>query len=519
MRTKVEMDLAVNNAYRMLYRLSNVMPTHLFLDATTDIARVRGTYGDDVENISLGNHTPNTSLFSNTWTHYYTYIARCNYIIQNADNVSDATTEQINMAKAQALFLRALGYGELVLFFGDVPFIDKVLSSVEEGKIGRTDKNTILSSILKDLDTAAEYLPSKWNGTDEGKITRWAALSLKARISLQNGMYSEAATAAKTVIDNAEANGIVLAKDMVAMFNYDGIRNSEVILDVPFHAQVQYNQAPLMLFSRNAGGWAVIQPSVSLIDSYGCIDGLPIDKSPLFDQAKPFENRDPRLSAYIIHDGTWFKDIRYETHPDSVLASRVVNGEESRINNQEVTNAFASHTSYLFRKYADARDLNVRQSTINYIYIRYAEVLLTYAEAKLESGSVDNSVYDALNAIRKRAEMPEVSGLTNDQLRAFIRNERKIELAGEGFRLSDIRRWKIAEYVMPGYFPGRKKKDYWFSPGVPVIDEYGIARYEGLETKFEPLQTRRFDKSKDYLFPIPQKEIDVNDKLEQNPNY
>lgn len=516
---KIEMDLAVNNAYRMLYFLGNNMPMPMFMDATTDIARVRGTYGANVETVSLGNHSSNTSLFSTIWTHYYRYIARCNYIIQYVDRVIDATEEQKNLAQAQALFLRAMAYNELVIYFGDVPFITTYLSTVEEGMAGRTDKDIIIEAILEDLDEAINILPSNWDGDNKGRITKWATLALKARITLYHEKYSESAASAKQIIDNAATSGIALTDDMISLFNYDGIRNSEVLLDIPFHSLVQFNATPLMTFSRNAGGWAIIQPAVSLIDSYECIDGLPIDKSPLFDQAHPFKNRDPRLSAYIIHDGTWFKNIRYETHPDSVLASRVVGGIETRINNQDVTNAFASHTSYLFRKYADARDENVRESTINFILIRYAEVLLTYAEAKLEQGEIDSSLYESVNAVRRRAGLPEVSNLSTEELRKLIRNERKVELAGEGLRLADIRRWKIAEHVMPGYFPGRKRKAYWFSPGIPTIDDWGIARYNNLQTVFEPLQTRLFDSNRDYLFPIPQNEIDVNGDLTQNPGY
>lgn len=519
LQSKTELDLALNAAYRVFYYMSSGSSTYLALDGTTDNARVRAAgFFDGMETISMGSHTPNTSLFSSTWNHFYRYIARCNYILDNMNKANDATESDLEIIRAQVLFMRAYCYGELISFFGDVPYMEHMVTEVEKARIPRTPKDEILSHIFSDLDEAITSLPSKWNKDNTGKITKWAAYTYKARLALRFAKYADAIQASKTVIDNHVEAGLDLYENYENLFNIHGIRNKEVILDVPFHEKVMYTSS-LNLNPRCSRGWAILQPTHSLVDSYECIDGKPIDESPLFDQANPYANRDPRLSASIIHDGGWYKGVRYETHPDSLLASKVVGGVEMRIQNQEVTNAYASHTGYLWRKYADFSVDDVNKSTLNFILMRYAEVLMTYAEAKLEVGQIDESVYDALNQIRRRVGMPDIREKDPDKLRSLIRNERKVEFALEGFRLFDIRRWKIAEHVMPGTLPGRLIKERWFNPGVPTIDQYGIARYKDQETIFAPVHKRIFDPTRDYLWPIPQKEIDVNKQLVQNPNY
>lgn len=513
-----ELELAVNNAYRTLYYMNSGCSSYLFLDAATDIERNR-SFGDGLEDVALGNHTATTGVFKSTWNHFYTYISRCNNILTNLDNVKGITEVQKNEVKGQILFLRAFAYGELISLFGDVPYSEIMLQNVEEGKLPRTSKEEILNSIIEDLKESENSLPSVWKGNNAGKVTKWAAYALHARLSLRFGKYDEAVTASKIVMDNASENGIGLYESYEDLFNVKGVRCKEVLLDVPFHISVKTNENPLMLNPRNCNGWAIIQPTVSLVDSYECVDGKKIDESPLFEQSNPYKNRDPRLSASIIHDGTWYRGVRYETHPDSLLTTKIVSGVESRIKNQDVTNAYASHTGFLMRKYADYTALDVRKCTLNFILIRYAEVLLTYAEAKLEKGEIDQSLFDALNEVRNRVKMPIIIEKDPIKLRELIRNERKVELAGEGLRLFDIRRWKIAEYVMPGVLPGRKKREIWFNPGIPKIDTYGISHYDNQNDYFFPVHNRIFNPNRDYVWPIPQKEIDVNDKLVQNPNY
>jgi hypothetical protein len=164
----------------------------------------------------------------------------------------------------------------------------------------------------------------------------------------------------------------------------------------------------------------------------------------------------------------------------------------------------------------------------NIIVIRYAEVLLTYAEAKVKAGQADPSVYAALNKIRARAGMPDIADAGADELFYAIARERRHELSGEGQRLSDIRRWRIAEKVMNGYLLGRMQKAY--PSKAPVIDRWGTPDYEAAgipvasdvndpNTSMRTVDLRTFNPAKDYLWPIPYIERRTNPALTQNPGW
>jgi hypothetical protein len=160
-----------------------------------------------------------------------------------------------------------------------------------------------------------------------------------------------------------------------------------------------------------------------------------------------------------------------------------------------------------------------RESELNIMLVRYAEVLLMYAEAKIEKGELDQSVYDAINAVRIRAGLPEIaSGKSQDELRKIVRQERKVEFPFEGLRFFDLRRWKIAEDVMPGALYGRPLRDYE-SSFIPTFDENGMPHYDAYGDELRQFDTRNFNPARDYLWPIPQKELDINSNLKQNPGY
>src|SRR5690625_4239194 len=149
-------------------------------------------------------------------------------------------------------------------------------------------------------------------------------------------------------------------------------------------------------------------PSQFIVDSYEATDGKPIDESSAYDPAHPFDNRDPRLDASIIRPQAIWGDFIFETHPDSSETWQVdeAGNRISRMTNQDVTNPFASFTGYLWRKYTDPEDYPSRidESELNFILIRYAEVLLTYAEARIENGNIDQSVLEAINRVRRSEE-------------------------------------------------------------------------------------------------------------------
>jgi hypothetical protein len=263
-------------------------------------------------------------------------------------------------------------------------------------------------------------------------------------------------------------------------------------------------------------------PIPSLFDSYECIDGLPIDKSPLYNPQLPWENRDPRLNHTVALSGSIYFGYQYETNKDSVECWNYNVSPPARIPNLDATHAYASYSGYSWRKYCDP--LEARSdgaSSINSIVFRYADVLLMYAEAKIENNQLDESVYIAIEKVRTRAGMPGIArGKTQQELRRVIRKERKYELACEGLRMFDIRRWRIADRLMNGICYGRVLTGY--PSTAPTIDEYGNPDYTNLPDRAllgTKLGTRFFDPNRDYVSPIPQSELQSNPNLVQNPGY
>lgn len=436
----------------------------LFDDLTPNAYNYVNTNGINI--IALGNHdAANSAIITNRWTANYRLIGRANDVLTNISRVTmtDALRKRLI---GEAKFLRALGYLDLITLYGGVPLIvDK--PALEQSNLPRNSADEVRTQILKDLDEAAPDLPLTYTGTDKGRVTRGAALALKARTLLYAGRWTEAAAAAKAVMDLKTYSLFATYRGVFALEN-EG--NSEVIFDVQFKFPEITNSFDVSLQRYDNAA-----PTQDLIDTYYLSDGLPITKSPLYNAQKPYENRDPRF----------YQNIAY---PGSTYLGAVVKD-----------NQFAQ-TGYAQKKYTIYQDNVVpttiktdNQSEINYILLRYADVLLMYAEAQNEAAGPDATVYDALNQIRKRAGMPNVTtGLSKDQLRDEIRHERRIELTGEGLYYADIRRWKTAETVMNATVRNFK--------GVVVA-------------------TRRFNAQRDYLWPIPSTAIQFNPALEQNPNF
>jgi hypothetical protein len=201
-------------------------------------------------------------------------------------------------------------------------------------------------------------------------------------------------------------------------------------------------------------------------------------------------------------------------------------------------NAFSTYSGFLLKKYLDQADLVLNtQSELGFMLIRYAEVLLTYAEAKVELNQIDASVLNAINQVRARGYgvnpsqttlYPAITTTDQAELRSIIRRERKVELVGEGLRLFDIRRWKIAEKVMSGILFGKSQnKNNYYKLPVPSLDANSSVDYSSFNSlldisgNFKIMDNPRVFKPGNYLWPIPQAELDVNKNpgFVQNPGY
>ena len=414
--------------------------------------------------IATGNHTPgNESRFREKWNAGYTGIGRTNNLLDNIDRIQmdQALKDRI---KAEAYFLRAFFYSKLVNYFGGVPLILETPNFARHSSLPRNSKDEIINQILADLDMAAAVLPVSYSGSNVGRATKGAALGLKARVLLYESRWAEAAAAAKSVMD---MNQYILFSDYRGLFYLENENNKEIIFDVQFQTPEFYNSFDNILEVQMN-----VAPTLDLVSSYLMKDGLSIQESSLYDPAQPYENRDPRLHQTVVVPGYMY-------------LGRIVPG----------TKYFS--TGFGFKKYTTYKD-NVAQpvilqSQINFIILRYADILLMYAEAQNEAAGSDESVYSAINKVRLRAGMPDVpDGLTKDQMREVIRHERRIELAAEALYYQDILRWRTAETVM----------------NATVLSRTGTL-----------VQTRTFNPNRDYLWPIHEIILQDNPALTQNPNY
>ena len=249
-------------------------------------------------------------------------------------------------------------------------------------------------------------------------------------------------------------------------------------------------------------------PTKVLADAFLCKDGLPLEKSAYrveyLPAGKEFENRDPRMALTIWKPG------------DPFLGKPFVPNLTSQ-----------TRTGYMFKKYGDEESYSNMKSRIDEILIRYAEVLLTFAEASFE---LDDRISDedlnlSVNALRNRFEGDpnRLPDLTNAfvaehglSMRDEIRRERRVELAAESFRYDDIIRWKTAETELPAAILGAKFDPELYPSTVPgkdvILDKNGFILVQNAES-------RTFDSSKDYLFPLPLREVSLNPNLKQNPNW
>lgn len=424
---------------------------------------------------------------ANKWD--FNTIQKSNWFLANVDK----TTMDENLKKrmkAEARFLRAYKYFIMSQLYGDVQLVTTNVTTDEANSIPRTSKDEVLKFVLDELTAAAADLPESYSGSDVGRITSGAAWALKARAELFNQKYEDCVASCNNVLGK-----YFLFNSYAGLFRIQNEHNSEIILDVEYLE----NSLPLWglgtLPPGSSGGWYIVGPTQSLVDTYEMSNGKTIDDpSSGYDPNDPYKNRDPRLSATIIvpgslYDGKYFDPV----DPSSV----------------DYYLGYA-YTGYSIRKYiADLSDYKDKWNTgLNIPVIRYAEVLLTYAEAKIELKQIDNSVYDAIDQVRLRAGLPAVDRTvynSQTKMRELVRRERRVELAMEGLRWYDIQRWKIGDQAMSGPVLGARIGTVDPNTGKYTLTGPNIV-----------VEQRTF---KSYLWPIPQSEIDINKTLTQNFGY
>jgi hypothetical protein len=513
--TESELITAINGIYNTSFYFKKAdSPMNIIIDCASDISWDRDQ-GSELQLLGEGLQVPTHNLYYDLWFNGYSVIAQCNMLLTNMHKAQSTTSVSLyERIEGEARFFRAYHYHLLLNYFGNIPLLTETQTITEYPS--QASSKEVHDFILKELEEAAAKLPLTYTGDNIGRITKGAALAVKARQALFNEEWSMAAEACKRIIES----GIYqLDDDYSSLFTYQNAHSKERILYIQYSISTNYtHKIPANLFSRMGSGWSNKVPPQSLVDSYFALDGLPINESPLYDPTNPFKNRDPRLEATIVLPGSTFLGYQFETHPDSLECWDYNSIPAVRRQNQDVTNPYATFSGYCWRKYTDEERTFREKSELSVIVIRYAEVLLMYAEAMNEMGQMDERAYNALRTVRERVGMPAVTATSQEKLRSLIRNERKVELAMEGLRFFDIRRWKIAESVMNGQLYGRPKRDY-LATYIPDFDENGSPHYDKYAADLRSFDTRNFNSVRDYLFPIPQKELDINRNLKQNPNY
>lgn len=527
-----DFNVALNGAYD---RMMGVNLDPMYFDGATEIGYSHADWMRQHEYV-MGRANSQSGWSAGMWDRLYTGISRANEILAQLDAVEDGvlSADAADRIRGQALFLRGYFYHELLWMFGEVPVFTSVPTVEEARGVSRDSREDVYARIESDLSDAASLLPVSWSSGEFGRATQGAALGYLARTALYEagwqdnieGNASRANDLYGTAVDMSEAvmelNQYSLHPDFRELFTYAGEESEEIIFSYQKVSGQNGWWAWLGFAPKSMGSNVDVAPTRELVDLFPMEDGLPIDESPLYDSSPPritydgdgnptvetlgmYDNRDPRFYGTVLFPGGEFNGIIYNSYPacGDGAPEGYCSPTPDRVLISDYNNTY---TGYIAMKFVDPADeSSPGNSGLNIMKMRYADILLMYAEAKAELGELDESVNDALREIRDRVNLPmpqDVTTMTQEEAIEFIRNERTIELAWEGLHLADIRRWGTAEEVLNSY-----------TYGLDVADSNG---------EFNPLRgqhERSFDAPRDYLWPIPSSERDLNPNLAQNPGY
>lgn len=545
-----EAEYGLLGAYKALTLLdASSTPFNHVIDNLTDIGYARP--GNNYTPAITSSFTTDNSLTTKPWAAHYKTIGRVHTVLDNLINLKQNTSvEKYNQIDAELRFIRAYAYSQLIELYGDVPLLTKTLSLSDAETITKTPKIQIQQWIINEMTEIADALPISQTSSGNVKASRIAAYMLKARVALYAKKYETAIEASSKALQLAEGvhnltpfNSTVqfAGKDhtfgepnISNIFGHEGFKSSkEWIWVFEYNMNIDGNTHNQQYYaaSRLGRGVAYWGPTQDFIDSFQDKNGFPITESTIYNEDKPFENRDPRLDMYCVRPGSRFLGYQFEMNTSfkNVLNYwPIINGTSlspTVIANTDQSNAARSYSGYLWRKHNDIVDFNSTsvngKSDLNIGIFRFAELLLLYAEAKIESNQIDASVSEAINKIRSRAHMPNIpANLSQNDLRKALRYERKIELASDGLRWYDLRRWEIANNIMNGTIYLNRDAKLWKKNTITTIDENYTPKYNKTEaSKYFGTQNVLFKTNKDEYWPVPLAETTVLPKVEQNPGY
>ena len=499
---KSDFDSALAGTFSIMFEwpgeMSQIIPCFDNLTDNSICQHNEDTYGKS-QTIALGDLDPNTTGFvTYMYSHCYTGIARAHLVMKNLAlyEGSDMTEDDKNFIMAQCKALRGYFYSWLYLCYKEVPLVTGSLT-MENMYQPKSTRSEIYAQIMKDFDEAIAVLPDKPYSDSQmsGYFSPGALKAFKARLML-NDAYDENGKAIPEKMKEIvplleEIQGYSLADRMRDNFiSEKQLSSPEIMFSVRY-------LAPNITHSMDLyyGGWTTCGVTRDLVDEFECTDGLKWGESPLTQEVdesliqtsatadenynereKLFQNRDPRLRETVTHSG-------YATFPDEGYEDK----ERLKLTNQQ-------QTGFGMMKYLQPTTVMPSYSTISdadVIILRYAEVLLMIAEAENEANGPTQKVYDAVNAVRTRSEMPPLpDNLSQDEMRERIRHEWRVEFVFEGQRYFQLKRWKLMEELVDGAA----------DPALPTYIKV-----------FKPAF---------YYWPIPQTEIDkAGGVLIQDSNY
>lgn len=450
---------------------------------------------------------------SNQVAGYYSFsmIRRCNDFLTNIANIEFAEESKKNNMIGQVKTIRAYQYFLMNWIYGGVPIIESY-ETAEEAQVPRNSEEEVKNFIYNELD---EAIPMLYDAPEaSGYIAKGTALALNMRASLFYGDYQRAKDAAKAIMDL----GIYeLDPSYENLFTLAGQNSKEIIASVQHDENLYSNWMIATMYNNADGGWSSMVPTQNLVDTYEMSNGLTKEEAGSgYDATHPFANRDPRMAMTVLYPGMDWVGLTGKTILNTLDAT--IDGAKNPNYPDDADNA--SKTALTWAKYLNPYTQygDIWSTNAQPIVFRYAEVLLSYAEAENELNGPSAEVYNLLNQVRNRVGMPDVDqNKYNNQakLRELIRRERSVELAGEGLRRQDIIRWKddsgkmLAETVLNG-------------PLTRVVGTVNTSEPDPTKratiSGTALVENRSFASYNRYL-PIPQSAIDKNPNLKQNEGY
>ena len=488
------------------------------------------------------NGTNSIPTGDNNYTDNYNRIRRTNILLQKAESYGNQS--DIEQYIGEAKFFRAYCYFELLQLYGDVIITKKPLDVTDpEMKVARNDRSEVVDFMIQDLKDAAGQLPLT-SAVENGRVGSEGAWAFLSRVALYEGTWQKfrgneargkelldvAAKAAKEVINSKNFSlytpAILGDSAQKYMFILEDVKSNPAALLKASNTEYIFSRRhdeTLNPIGKNitkeclANAQQIAQKFAAL---YLCQDGLPIEKSSLYlfkvdgIIAHEYQNRDNRMLYTLCVPGGYYwsnENSRVNWTSDAAdKASASIKGYSP-----------ANGSGYANQKWAAERKVQTNSEGYDYPVIRYAEVLLNYAEAVYERDDAisDDDLNISLNLVRNRINksMPKLSNnlvtANGLNMREEIRRERTVELFNEGFRIDDLKRWKTAETEMPKDFLGIK----W--TGTEYATKWPNVSYAKNSDGYIILETGRKWESKHYLYPLPTDQLQLNPNLKQNPGW